>query len=92
MVMTRIVSLPLSRDPEILWGLRLQDLMWIVMGAVADLGIWHLPMAIKWRLAFLAMTSGISAGLAWIRISERTVPEWLGLLVWFYISPRSWVP
>ncbi len=90
--MTRIVTLPLSRDPELVFGLRVQDLLWIVAGLAGDLVVWHLGMSLRWRLATICGMSSAAAGVAWGRVADRTLPEWAWLMARFYLSGRLLLP
>ncbi|CAB1129238.1 protein of unknown function [Candidatus Hydrogenisulfobacillus filiaventi] len=39
--MGREVPVPLAREPEVLWGLTVGDLIWPAAAVVVDVALWH---------------------------------------------------
>lgn len=93
MAVIRTVSIPLTREPEILFGLRISDLIWIMAAVVSDLALWHgLRTVVAERLAFMALASAGGLGMAVIRLHEASLPEWIVRWARFWLSPHLYLP
>ncbi len=93
MAVVRTVYVPLSREPEILFGLTLSDLVWFAAAAVADLGLWtEWRVKLSLRLVVMAAVWGLGTGLALIRIQEASLPEWFGRWVIYIVKPHLYLP
>lgn len=93
MAVTRTVTMPLSREPEILFGLRLMDLIWVMAAAVGDLASWHTIRG-SWTLRIMVMVGIALIGLilALVRISDATLPEWGLRYARYLLSPHLFLP
>ncbi len=88
-----VVAVPLTADPPILGGMRLQDLVWPVAAIVVDMMMWRHG---GWTnvMAYIARTLILSLGflVAMIRIQTRSLPEWAVIIANFLIQPRRYLP
>lgn len=91
MEVTRVMSLPLSREPELFLGLTLRDVIWVALGTGCDVLVWHAA-GQRLRLVLVVMVSLAAASLAWLRWEDRSLPGWLWLIVRFYTSHRLFLP
>ncbi|MCL6561537.1 MAG: hypothetical protein K6U87_00850 [Firmicutes bacterium] len=77
----RTVPLELARQPEMVWGLGLSDLPWLLAGGLGDGWLWHLTLAWSWKAPLMAAVTGAAVGLAWGRWEGERVParlwQWL---------------
>ncbi|MCL5116389.1 MAG: hypothetical protein M1272_04500 [Firmicutes bacterium] len=91
--MIRTVFLPLSHEPEVLFGLRFSDLLWLMGAAAADVGIWRgLRLWPDLRVACLGTISGIGVVLAVARVEDASLPAWIARGVRFWVTPRLFLP
>jgi len=91
MALKRVIPIPLDRRPEILWGLSFEDLPWLVVALIVDVFLWHrIHASLIVRMACLAIPSIPAGCLAWFRLEERTVPEWLWLWFRYQIRPKQY--
>lgn len=88
----RTISLPLARNPEILWGLSLTDLPWILSGFPADLAVWHLNWPWTDKGVALVLISLAAATAAWARIEGESLSHWAGLMARFWLAPKRYLP
>lgn len=93
MAVNRIVTIPLGREPEVLFGLKLSDLIWIAASATVDLAVWHgshhvSPVA--WVALGAASVSGVA--MATVRYSNVSLPQWIWRWARFYLAPRLFLP
>ncbi len=88
-----VVSLPLAKDPPLLWGMGLKDLIWPALSLAGDLLIWshHPKFGVVEDIALAAVSAG---GLIFgiVRVHSRSIPEWLVVIVLFYLHPRLYLP
>lgn len=93
MEVVRTIYVPLAREPDILFGLRLSDIIWVGMAGAGDLAIWHGWMvAAGVKVAIMASVSLAGLGMALVRIEDATLPEWMMRLVRFCSMPRLYLP
>lgn len=91
--MIRTVYMPLSREPDILFGLRVSDLMWVAASAAADLAIWHQSWAdLTIRIGIMSILSAAGMALAAAKIEGDTLAQWLVRWIRFRITPRLYLP
>ena len=91
--MTRTVFLPLAREPEVLLGLRLQDLFWVMAAAILNIFEWHaIKGSLELRLGLMGLTSALGLSFAVVRFSEASLPEWLVRYGRYRLSPRFYLP
>lgn len=90
--MMRTVAVPLAREPEILFGLRLTDLIWLAVAAAGDLAVWrHTPgLTLKAALVAGISGSGLAGGLG--RIEGVPVFRFLLRVGRFVLGPRVFIP
>lgn len=93
MAVIRTVSVPLAREPAVLFGLRIRDTIWVLAGVIGIILIWHdVPLGSIAKLILMGMVGASAMGLALIRIEEATVPEWSLRFIKFWISARLFLP
>lgn len=91
--MTRTVYMPLSREPEVLFGLRLADLLWVLAASVIDLVAWRgLHHWLVTAAAVITVASALGVALAIVRVEDRSLPEWIGRAIRYGLSPRLYLP
>jgi hypothetical protein len=92
MTASRTVLLPLAREPEILFGLRLSDIPWLVAGITLDLWVWHELRPLIARGVGIGGISLMAAVLTWGRFDESSFPQWIWRMLFFLCSPRRYLP
>lgn len=93
MAVTRTVFLPLKREPEILFGLTMADLLWVMAGGTLDLAAWRAFHASQdVMIVAIAVISGGSLTMALTRIEGTSLPEWLWRALNFWLRPRLYLP
>lgn len=93
MAVVRTVYIPLSREPEILFGLKLSDLLWVGAAGAADLGLWtRWTVALTLRILAIVGLSAAGLLLGLVRIHEASLPEWLVRWALFWLRPRLYLP
>lgn len=93
MAVIRTVFVPLSREPEIVFGLKLSDIVWPAASAVVGLAIWHgwkVAPSVRLSVILPALAGGL--GLAIVRIEETSLPQWMVRLMLFWIKDRLFLP
>lgn len=91
--MKHIVNLPLSSQPDVLFGLQLTDLLWIFVAAAVDLLLWRTikhQLLLLWAGWLAASSAGVA--LAVVRLDEEALPQRLWQWFHFWISPRLYLP
>lgn len=91
MEVVRTVSVPLSPQPEILFGLRALDLVWVGITTLSSLGLWSLQAGLAWRMGLVSVVGGGGALAGLLRFDARTAPEWAWLVIKYYVSPRLYL-
>ncbi len=92
MALTRVVPIPLERRLEVLWGLTVEDLPWLAGAVIADVAAWHgIPTGLSTRLLVMAMVSLPAGLMAWFRLEERTIPQWIWLWISFQVHPKQYL-
>ncbi|PSR21268.1 MAG: hypothetical protein C7B45_11640 [Sulfobacillus acidophilus] len=93
MAVIRTVFVPLSHEPEVLFGLTLADLVWPAASILATLVIWHdAQIDVSVRLAFSALVMAAGMTLAKVRIEEVSLPQWATRIALFCLKPRLYLP
>ncbi len=92
MEMKRTVPVPLSRHPDLLWGLKMEDLPWLVGGILVDCLIWRHVTGWGLRLGLISVPSVVSMGLAWLRVEQRSLARWTWLWFRFHVKPKRFLP
>ncbi len=91
--MTRTVFLPLKREPAILFGLTMADLLWVMAGGTLDLVAWRAFHASRDALIIaIALISAASLTMALARMDGTSLPEWLWRALNFWLRPRLYLP
>ncbi len=92
MAVRRVVPVPLEHHPELLWGLRTIDLPWVAGAVIINVVLWHQDLGgLEARLTLMAIPSGVGVALAWIRLSSRSLPEWIWLWARYQLRPKRYV-
>ncbi len=84
---------PLAHDPDVLFGLRVKDLVWPAAAALADLSVWrtwHTTEGLK--VAVMSAMTSVGLLLAVTQIDETTLPEWIARWVLYWTRPRLYLP
>jgi len=90
---TRTVTMPLSREPEVLFGLRLADLFWVMGSGVSDLALWHaLRTRLLVRFGGMGIVSGVGLLLAVVRMQDASLPDWVVRWCRFMIAAHLYLP
>ncbi|MHB1610271.1 MAG: hypothetical protein ACYCOU_14670 [Sulfobacillus sp.] len=91
MDVVRIVPVPLSKEPVVLWGLRLKDLVWLAIGLAGDLLVWphHRRWADHWEAMAVLSSGGVI--MAWARYQGLSVSEWGLLLLRHTVRPKLYI-
>ncbi len=93
MDLTRVVPVPLPKEPVVLWGLGLKDLIWLALGAIGDLVLWpHSGKPIAVHLVGIISLSGLSISMAMVRYQGLSIPAWGLLASRFFVSPKCYIP
>ena len=88
---TRVVPVPLPKDPAVLWGLSLKDLVWIALGIIGDLLLWpHSKSRMMLPVVGIVALSSLSIALAVLRYQDRSIPSWCLMAARFYISAKRY--
>lgn len=91
--MTRTVFLPLKREPAILFGLTMADLLWVMAGGTLDLVAWRAFHGSRVAMVIaIALISGASLTMALARMDGTSLPEWLWRAVNFWLRPLLYLP
>lgn len=93
MAMNRVVTIPLGREPEVLFGLKISDLIWIAGAAAVDMAVWHGSRHVSppaWGALGAASLTGLA--LATVRHSDVSLPQWIWRWGRFYLSSRLFLP
>ncbi|MCY0897665.1 MAG: hypothetical protein OWU33_01805 [Firmicutes bacterium] len=93
MAVRHTVTIPLSSQPDVLFGLKLTDIVWLLLAAVGDLAIWHALrhwVTLRW-VGWIGVTS-YGIGFAVVRVDDITLAQWLGQWLHFWLSPRLYLP
>ena len=93
MDLTRVVPVPLSKEPAVLWGLSLKDLIWLALGIIGDLLLWpHSKTRMTLPVVGIVALSSLSIALAVLRYQERSIPSWCLIAARFFVSPKRYIP
>ncbi len=93
MEMIRTIYVPLTSEPEVLFGLRLSQLPWLAGSGLADVAVWHgWEFSITGRLVAMASLAVMGILLATARIQDVTLPEWFARYVMFRLKPHLYLP
>lgn len=93
MDLTRVVPIPLSKEPAVLWGMSLKDLIWLALGIIGDLLIWpHSKTQLAAPAIEIVVLSSLSIALAVARYQDRSIPSWCLIGTRFLILPKQYVP
>ncbi|NMP22573.1 hypothetical protein [Sulfobacillus harzensis] len=93
MAVTRTVFLPLKREPEILFGMTLADLIWVMAAAALDLVWWRMLHQHRTAaLAIMAATTTLGLAMALVRLEGTSLPEWACRAAGFWLRPRLFLP
>ncbi len=88
-----VVSLPLTKDPPLLWNMNLKDLIWPVSAVLLDLLIWrHHERVGIFQAVAMSMIFALGMILAVARIQYRSIPQWLVIIFGFYVRPKLYLP
>ena len=93
MAVNRIVTIPLGREPEVLFGLRLSDLIWTAGAATVDMAIWHGSHHVSptaWAAIGTVSLAGLA--LATVRRQDVSLPQWMWRWGRFYLSSHLFLP
>jgi hypothetical protein len=91
MDVNRIVPIPLTKDPTVLWGLHLKDLIWLAIAVVADLALWPRHQVLVTNIVAMTLISIVSLVLAWGKYEEVALTEWLYLMLRYLVRPRTYI-
>lgn len=92
MEVERTVSVPLARNPELLWGLTLTDLPWLMGGLFLDTALWHCRWGLPAKAFGLVTASAVAAAGAWLRLGGNSLLGWSWLVAEFWARPRLYLP
>lgn len=93
MDLTRVVPIPLSKEPVVLWGLHLRDVIWLALGAIGDLWLWpHSRKQLASDLVGIVGISALSLAMAIVRYQDLSIPAWCFRVSRFMVSPKRFVP
>jgi hypothetical protein len=93
MAVIRTVFMPLSREPEVLFGLKLSDLIWPTISSLTSLAVWHADkLGLSARLTVITMTMATGLVLAKARIEEASLPQWAMRFLLFWTRTRLYLP
>ncbi|AUW94039.1 MAG: hypothetical protein C7B44_13055 [Sulfobacillus thermosulfidooxidans] len=88
-----IVSRPLSKNPPLIWGMTVKDLMWPVLSLALDAIIWrHDPRGGFVEVLVLTACAALGMALGIVRVHGRSIPSWLLVILLFYLHPRLYLP
>lgn len=91
-VVGSMVTLPLSKEPTLLWGLGIRDILWIVVGFTLDVLVWHMSHGHLMGWTVDIVISAIALAMAWIKIEGLTLAHWLWLITRFLVLPKLFLP
>ncbi len=93
MAVKQTVAIPLASQPDVLFGLKLTDIVWLLLAAAGDLAIWHgLRHGIMLRWAGWIGVTSCGMGFAVVRVDDIPLAQWLGQWLRFWLSPRLYLP
>lgn len=93
MDITRVVPVPLSKEPAVLWGLGLKDLVWLALGVILDLLLWpHSAKQMVDHVVAIIVLSGATVALAVLRYQDLSIPAWCLIASRFLASPKRYIP
>lgn len=84
--------MPLTSQPDFLWGLSFEDLPWTAGALIVDVAIWHGASTVVHRLLWMAGPSTLAGTMAWLRVEERSIPQWVWLWARYQIRPKRYLP
>ncbi len=91
-VTARAIKIPLAREPELLLGLKLSELVWVALGTVWNVAVWRARWVLDDRVGAMAGGSLVAALLVWMRYEDRPMWEWIGYALGFVFSTKRYLP
>jgi hypothetical protein len=88
----RTVFLPLASEPDILFGLHVEDLLWLALAGAGDLAVWHRTTRIAIRVLLDGVISGGGLAGGFLRIDGVSAVRFLFRVGRYWAGPRIFIP